>query len=81
MNPYYQDDDVTIYMGDCREIMPSLEAGSVHLLATDPPYFRTVDAEWDDPDSRSDDLVDLEHAAYLLQMETDTYITECLEER
>ena len=36
MNPYYQDDYVTIYHGDCREIVPTL--GRFDLLLTDPPY-------------------------------------------
>jgi DNA modification methylase len=34
--PYYQDDAVTIYCGDCREIVPEL--GRFDLLLTDPPY-------------------------------------------
>lgn len=34
--PYYQDDYVTIYHGDCRQIMPHL--GRFDLLLTDPPY-------------------------------------------
>jgi site-specific DNA-methyltransferase (adenine-specific) len=34
--PYYQDGLVTIYHGDCREIVPSL--GQFDLLLTDPPY-------------------------------------------
>lgn len=34
--PYYQDDWVTIYHGDSREILPDLE--SAHLILTDPPY-------------------------------------------
>lgn len=35
MNPYYDDGRVTIYHGDCREILPSLQADAV---VTDPPY-------------------------------------------
>jgi DNA modification methylase len=34
--PYYEDGSVTIYHGDCREILPTLEP--FDLLATDPPY-------------------------------------------
>jgi DNA modification methylase len=34
--PYYQDDAVTLYCGDCREILPQL--GRFDLLLTDPPY-------------------------------------------
>jgi site-specific DNA-methyltransferase (adenine-specific) len=36
VTPYYQDDAVTIYCGDCREIMPSLSG--VDAVLTDPPY-------------------------------------------
>ena len=36
MTPYYEDDAVTIYHGDCREILPTL--GPVDLVLTDPPY-------------------------------------------
>jgi len=34
--PYYQDSAVTIFHGDCREIVPLL--GRFDLLLTDPPY-------------------------------------------
>jgi DNA modification methylase len=34
--PYYQDSAVTIYCGDCRQILPFL--GRFNLLLTDPPY-------------------------------------------
>jgi site-specific DNA-methyltransferase (adenine-specific) len=34
--PYYQDSAVTIYHGDCREIVPQL--GRFDLCLTDPPY-------------------------------------------
>jgi len=36
IKPYYQDASCTIYHGDCREILPTLE--KVDLLLTDPPY-------------------------------------------
>jgi len=36
MKPYYQDSAVTIYHGDCRDIVPTLD--KFDLLLTDPPY-------------------------------------------
>jgi len=36
MKPYYSDNAVEIYLGDCREIVPQL--GKFNLLLTDPPY-------------------------------------------
>ena len=38
MKPYYQDEYVTIYHGDCLETMNVLNDGSMDLLITDPPY-------------------------------------------
>ena len=38
MKPYYQDKWVTIYHGDCREILPQLPDKSIDLVLTDPPY-------------------------------------------
>lgn len=38
MRPYYERGGITIYHGDCREVLPTLEAGSVDLVLTDPPY-------------------------------------------
>ena len=37
MNPYYQDEAVTIYHGDCCEVIPQLTE-KVDLVLTDPPY-------------------------------------------
>ena len=36
MKPYYEDASVQIYLGDCREILPTL--APVDLVLTDPPY-------------------------------------------
>lgn len=36
MIPYYEQDGITIYHGDCRDILPTLEP--VDLVLTDPPY-------------------------------------------
>lgn len=36
MKPYYEENNITIYHGDCREILPQLPP--VDLLLTDPPY-------------------------------------------
>lgn len=30
--------DATLYLGDCREILPTLETGSVEIAFTSPPY-------------------------------------------
>lgn len=34
--PYYEDAQVTLYHGDCREVLPALDP--VDLVLTDPPY-------------------------------------------
>ena len=38
IKPYYQSDRVTLYHGDCLAILPTLDAGSVDAVVTDPPY-------------------------------------------
>ena len=45
IEPYYQDESVTLYRGDCRELVPALDL-SVDLIVADPPYGETSLA-WD----------------------------------
>ena len=41
MKPYYESGGITIYHGDCREILPSLERAD--FLLSDPPYGIALD--------------------------------------
>jgi DNA modification methylase len=49
MKPFYEQSGITIFHGDCREILPTLADDSVDVIVTDPPYgirwqsgFRTL---------------------------------------
>lgn len=46
MKPYYEHNGITIYHGDCREILPQLAPDSVDLVLTDPPYGVQYVAPW-----------------------------------
>ena len=47
LSPYYQHSDVTIYQGNCLDVMPLLPANSVDLVLTDPPYLVGYEGRWD----------------------------------
>lgn len=36
--PFYQDEFVTVYNADCRDVLPALEDRSIGVTITDPPY-------------------------------------------
>jgi len=38
--------DVKLYLGDCLEILPTLAAGSVDAVVTDPPYGIDFESGW-----------------------------------
>jgi site-specific DNA-methyltransferase (adenine-specific) len=44
-SPYYTDEQVTLYLGDCRELIPALGL-QADLIVADPPYGETSLA-WD----------------------------------
>ena len=46
MRPYYDAGGVTIYHGDCRNVLPQLDLADVAVVVTDPPYGDTPLA-WD----------------------------------
>lgn len=43
-SPYFESENVTLYHGDCREILPTL--GKVDLLISDPPYGIGYKSGW-----------------------------------
>src|SRR5688572_9931133 len=51
MQPYYSENGITIYHGDCREVLPIL--ARVDHVITDPPYARDVYQRMRNPDSAS----------------------------
>lgn len=44
IKPYYQDDYVTLYHGDCVEVAPTI--GQADLIVTDPPYGVDFQSGW-----------------------------------
>ncbi len=57
MKPYLADPDLTLYQGDVREVLRSLEAESVHCVVTSPPYWGLRDygtGAWEGGDAECD---------------------------
>jgi DNA modification methylase len=48
LEPAYRDELVSVYHGDCLNILPRLRDGSVHAVVTDPPYgLAFMGRDWD----------------------------------
>jgi len=67
MQPHIQTTHVKLFCADALDVLRSLEANSVDLIATDPPYFKVKDEDWDHQWSTATDFL-----AWL-----DDVLTEC----
>lgn len=57
MRPYYDEGGITLYCGDCREVLPELQGG-VDLTLTDLPYGNGTDyASYNDDGKHLDELI------------------------
>ena len=57
MNPHYADDLVTLYHGDCLDVLRELPDASVDAVVTDPPYgLEFMGKDWDAPWKQADAL-------------------------
>jgi len=65
IEPYYKDDWVTIYHGDCLEIMPELPPESIDLTVTSPPYNANKEYE--------EDLSPADYFSLLLSVTANSY--------
>jgi hypothetical protein len=55
---YYTDDRVTLYHGDCIEVMRTLPDASVDAVVTDPPYgLEFMGKDWDAPWKQAGDVI------------------------
>ena len=57
LTPYYEDGSVTLYHGDCLELLPKID-GKFEVLLTDPPYFKVKQDEWDNQWAKSGEFLE-----------------------
>ena len=63
MKPYYERAGITIYHGDCREVLPGLMQSPL-VLVTDPPYGMNLGKHGGSKDTRSRELRRGAYSAY-----------------
>lgn len=59
MKPYYEQDGITIYHGDCLEIVPLVRASAI---VTDPPYGMSYRSGWSEATVSGDETADVRDA-------------------
>ncbi|MEA4862690.1 MAG: DNA methyltransferase [Victivallaceae bacterium] len=50
MQPYFENNNIKLYLGSCLDVLPTLDV-QADLLLTDPPYSRVLDEQWDRMDN------------------------------
>ena len=58
IEPYYQDELATLYLGDCLDVLPGFGADSFGMVFADPPYFKVKGDWWDHQWDTSDGFID-----------------------
>ena len=56
MSPSFADDWLTIYQGDCREVIPGLAEASIDCVLTSPPYWQQRSYLHDNPALRGHEI-------------------------
>ncbi|HET6841378.1 MAG TPA: DNA methyltransferase [Candidatus Angelobacter sp.] len=46
MKAYYQEKGISLYHGDCRDVLHDIESESVEMALTDPPYLVSYKGRW-----------------------------------
>ncbi len=46
MKPYYEQDGITLFHGDCREVLHAVPSESADMALTDPPYLVSYKGRW-----------------------------------
>lgn len=76
MKPYYEEDEITIYNCDCREVLPQLSG--VELVLTDPPYnVGKHYSEWFDDDKPEEEFWKIYREIFALVFATQNENTLC----
>lgn len=71
MQPYYQDEWVTLYHGDALEILPSIRPGDADVVLTDPPgriMWSRVSLALKTPGSFLEELPSISHGSVTVSL-------------
>ena len=71
MEPYFHDDQVTLYLGHDVDVLRALPSGSVACIVTSPPYFGLRD--YGEPGQRGQEATPGEYVAGMLEVFTEAH--------